>query len=178
MLRLDVTFELREGARVLFAERSRHEWFRHLHKAGYLDREDESTDDVRRAFDRLEGVADVDVDVRSERPLLDQHRLMEADMFRRIVFRDAAGSHAGRSPIEIRRAAERLGTRQPAAIIRHVGDEIKDGPWRAYDPRREYWVRGGHRSSLSSLVGALRPALNQRGPLHLLRFFGSLRWLG
>jgi len=42
----------------------------------------------------------------------------------------------------LRCAAEGFRTGQPASIIRHVGNQVKNGLWRAFDSRREPRVRG------------------------------------
>src|SRR5437870_3938081 len=90
-LRLDVAFQFGEDSRVLLSEGGCNQRLRHLEEAGYLDGEIESADEGGRAFDRLEGASDMNVNVCRQWPARQPHGLMKGDVFRRIVARDGAG---------------------------------------------------------------------------------------
>src|ERR1700674_1102201 len=116
-------------------------------------------DDARRAFYWVKRVTNMDFNVCGKRASLQQHGVTKGDVLRRVIPRDGAESLVRRSRVEIgcaeadriwrylRRPAKRFRTGQPATVIRHVGNQAKNGFWRAFDSRREPRVQGGHLAS-------------------------------
>ncbi len=69
-LRFDVTFQLREYPHILPTERPPDQGLRQFQWARYLDREIEIADDVRRVFDWLKHVTNMNINVCGKRALL------------------------------------------------------------------------------------------------------------